>query len=95
LNPFQYGLTGGLEILVILLLAFLVIGPGRVIRAAGWVGNLGKRVRNIGSGAQATRKSDKPKKQDRLQAKTKKVSSERARGPLKRGRKLPKGSGPA
>ncbi|MBU2008820.1 MAG: hypothetical protein KJ624_03055 [Chloroflexi bacterium] len=71
MNPFEFGLTGGLEILVILLLAFLVIGPGRVIRAARWVSNLGKRARNIGSGAQATTKSDRPKKQDRLPAKPK------------------------
>jgi len=49
MNPFEFGLTGGLEVLVILLIAFLAIGPGRVMRAARWLGNLGKRVRSIGA----------------------------------------------
>ena len=72
MNPFEFGLTGGLEVLVILLLAFLAIGPMRVIRAARWVTNLGKRVQNIGSGAQASTKSERPEKQHRLRPKAKK-----------------------
>jgi len=70
LNPFEIGLTGGLEILVILLLAFLAIGPGRVIRAARWARNLGKGPQKMSSqSTQATKKADRPRKQGRPRAK--------------------------
>ena len=62
MNPFEFGLTGGLEILVILLLAFLAIGPGRVLRAARWARNLGKGPQKMSSqSTQATKKAGRPR----------------------------------
>ena len=49
MDLFNIGNTGGLEILIILLLAFLVIGPRRVTRAARSLGKLRRRVQKATS----------------------------------------------
>lgn len=73
MNPFEIGLAGGLEILVILLLVFLAVGPRRVIRTARRVRNLGKGPQGISSqSTRATGKADRPKKQDKPRAKARK-----------------------
>ena len=91
MNPFEFGLTGSLEILVILLLAFLVIGPGRVIRAARWARNLGKSPQKMSSqSTQAAKKADRPRKQSRPRAKVVR-STDNQNAPLSGG--MPKGRG--
>ena len=65
--PFEIGLIGALEILVVLAIAFFAIGPRRVWRFLKWMNNLGKRLRNwVEPPAQVTSKAEAPRKRSKV-----------------------------
>jgi len=76
-NPFDIGRMGGLEIIIVLLLAFLAIGPRRVIRAGKSLGRLKRRVQKATSRVtKAVSGIGEDEEVEEAMAGTKKVGSE-------------------
>ncbi len=77
MDPFDIGRIGGLEILIILLLAFLVIGPRKVTRAAKSLGKLRREVQKVTSRVtRAVSEIGEDEEVEEAVAETKKVGSE-------------------
>ncbi len=82
MDLFNIGNTGGLEILIILLLAFLLMGPGKVTQAARSLGKLRREVQKVTSRVtKAVSEIGEDEGIEEAVTETKKVGSEPNPGP--------------
>ena len=82
MSVFDIGSTGGLEILIVLLLAFLAIGPRKVTQAARSLGKLRRQVQKVTSQVtEAVSEIGEDEGIEEAVAETKKVGSELNPGP--------------